>query len=304
MSSGGVLGLDVGGSSVKFLLADGTVRERPEPILRGRRETPADDPVEGLRAIAEEVRGTGAEPTRIVVSIPGIVDEERGAVIRSTNVPALDDTLLAQELGARTGVPVTVINDGHAAAISEAAWGAGAGHEDVFVLALGTGIAGAHVVRGEVVPGAHGSAGELGHITIEPGGRVCSCGRRGCLETVIGAPALAEAWRAAGGSGGPEQLLGAYGEGSPEAASVVEHAAEGLAEAILTLCALVDPGCIVIGGGLAAEPHHLVSLARDAATARASFHRIPPIVPAALGGWAGAYGTVLRGLADARVALA
>lgn len=292
-----VLGLDVGGSSVKHLLAPArtSTEAPPIPLARGRKATPKDAPVEGLAAIAAELRGD-AELERVVLSIPGLVDEAAGVVVRSTNIPALDGHPLGAELQAELGVPVDVINDGHAAAVAEASWGAGAGADDVFVLALGTGIAGAHVAHGQVVPGAHGSAGELGHITIDPHGDICSCGRRGCLETIIGAPALRRAWRAAGGTAGPERLLAASSAGDPAATAIVERASSALAEAILTLCALVDPGCIVIGGGLAQEPHQLVRLAERFVGERASFHRVPPIVPATLGEWAGANGAVLTAL--------
>lgn len=292
-----VLGLDVGGSSVKHLLAPARISldAPPTPLARGRHATPKDSPVEGLAAIAASLRGD-AELERVVLSIPGLVDEAAGVVVRSTNIPALDGRPLGAQLSAELGIPVDVINDGHAAAVAEASWGAGAGVDDVFVLALGTGIAGAHVAHGQVVPGAHGSAGELGHITIEPDGSICSCGRRGCLETIIGAPALRRAWAAVGGAGGPEGLLAASSEGDAVATAIVERASSALAEAILTLCALVDPGCIVIGGGLAQAPHQLVTLAARYVGERASFHRVPPIVPATLGEWAGANGAVLTAL--------
>ncbi|QNA94073.1 ROK family protein [Microbacterium sp. Se63.02b] len=98
------------------------------------------------------------------------------------------------------------------------------------------------------------------------------------------------------GAGGPEKLLAASNAGDAAATAIVERASSALAEAILTLCALVDPGCIVIGGGLAQAPHELVTLAARYVSARASFHRVPPIVPATLGEWAGVNGTVLTAL--------
>lgn len=227
------------------------------PLARGRNATPTSSPAEALAAIARTVRGDRAL-ARLVLSIPGIMDEENGVVIRSANIPAL---------------------------------------------ALGTGIAGAHVVDGRVVTGAHGSAGELGHITIDPMGSECSCGRRGCLETIIGAPALRDAWAEAGGRGGPEALFDAFAAGDGAATAIVRRASSALAEALLTLCAVVDPGGIVIGGGLAQAPHHLVTLAERYVRERATFHRVPPIVPATLGGWAGANGTVLTALRRQHAAL-
>lgn len=296
-----VLGLDVGGSSVKHLLAPAhsSTDSPPVPLARGRDATPKDSPVEGLAAIVSSLRGD-ADLERVVLAIPGLVDETAGVVVRSTNIPALDGRPLGSQLAAELGVPVDIINDGHAAAVAEASWGAGAGTRDVFVLALGTGIAGAHVMDGDVVPGAHGAAGELGHISIEPDGRRCSCGRRGCLETIIGAPALRAAWADAGGTGGPERLLAAHAAGDPEARAIVERASSALAESILTLCALVDPGAIVVGGGLAQAPHHLVTLAERYVGERATFHRVPPIIPATLGEWAGVNGAVLTALGRLR----
>lgn len=297
MTSTAVLGLDVGGSSVKTMLVDAgaSLTTPPTPLTQERDTTPLDDPVAGLARIAQRAQ-LSHRLQRVVITIPGIVDEQNGVVVRSANIPALDGCALGERLGALLGVQVDVINDGHAAAVAEAAWGAGTGSADSFVLALGTGIAGAHVVEGAVTSGAHGSAGELGHITIDPDGSLCSCGRRGCLETIIGAPALTEAWHRVGGIGGPEALLSARAEGDPGATAVTERAASALADALLTLCALVDPGRIIIGGGLAQEPHHLTRLAERYVHERATFHRVPPIVPATLGRWAGAYGAVLTGL--------
>ncbi|MDR6866038.1 glucokinase [Microbacterium resistens] len=294
MSVARVLGLDVGGSSVKCLLVEADADARPDAVPRvvrqERRPTPKHDPLSGLQELIAEF-AAGEELSAVTVSVPGIVDED-GVVIRSSNVPALDGHPLAAVLSDGSGLPVRVVNDGHAAALAEASWGAGSGRDDVFVLALGTGIAGAHIVGGRLSGGAHGSAGELGHISVDNPGAPCSCGRNGCLETVVGAPALAAAWHRVGGTGGVEDLLHAYEEGVETARHVVRNAVAALSEAVLTLSALVDPGCIVIGGGLASAPHRLVTLTAERVAAEATFHRVPPIRPATLGGWAGAHGAV------------
>jgi glucokinase len=292
MSSAVVLGLDVGGSSVKYRLASAGPSERiPEALEQGTVSTPKKDPVAGLAAIARDVTGEH-RLVAVVVGIPGLVDEASGTVLRSANLPALDGLALGPALSAELDAPVAVINDGRAAAVAEARWGAGAGERDVFTLALGTGIAGSHIVDGRVVDGAHGIAGELGHVVVDPSGARCACGQRGCLETVVGAPALRRAWHRAGGDGSPKDLLAAYEAGDERAIRVVDRGASSLADAILTLLALVDPGVIVIGGGLASAPHRIVVRARALVDERATFHRVPPIVPATLGKWAGAVGAV------------
>jgi len=292
MSDAVVLGLDVGGSSVKYRLASATPSEGiPEALAQGTVSTPKHDPVAGLAAIARDVTALH-RLVAVVVGIPGLVDEASGTVLRSANLPALDGLALGPALSAELEVPVGVINDGRAAAVAEARWGAGSRERDVFTLALGTGIAGSHIVDGRVVDGAHGIAGELGHVVVEPSGARCACGQRGCLETVIGAPALRRAWNRAGGHGSPKDLLSAYEAGDARAARIIERAAAALADAILTLLALVDPGVIVIGGGLASAPHRIVERAAALVAERATFHRVPAIVPAILGKWAGAVGAV------------
>ncbi|MHA3684058.1 ROK family protein [Leucobacter sp. HY1908] len=289
-----VLGLDVGGSSVKVLATPvgAVIVGKPDAVLQFRAPTPHAAPVAGLLEIVAQVQ-RDFTVAAIAVSIPGTVDAERGAVEQCVNIPELSGVDLGPQLAAATGVPVRVVNDGAAAALAEAEWGAGSGQTSVFVLALGTGIAGAHVVSGEVAGGAHGFAGELGHVVVDPTGALCSCGNTGCLETVLGAPAVTAAWERAGGTGGTRGLFAAHTSGDAAAAGVVDRAADTLGEALLTLCALVDPGRIVIGGGLAQPPHTLVTEAARAARQRATFHRVPEIVPAQLGDWAGAYGCAL-----------
>ena len=298
-----VLGLDVGGSSVKGLLVEASAPgdRLPAAVREERHPTPKGEPVSGLLRLIEDFAAT-QEVSAVAVSIPGIVDEDAGRVIRSANIPALDGCALGESLSEALGIPVRVLNDGHAAALAEASWGAGSDRDDVFVLALGTGIAGAHIVSGQLAAGAHGSAGELGHIAVSSPGAPCSCGRNGCLETVIGAPALTASWHRVGGSGGTEDLLRAEAEGDERARHVVGNAVGALSEAILTLTALVDPGCIVIGGGLASAPHRLVTLTAERVARDATFHRVPPILPARLGRWAGAHGAVRVALGLARQA--
>lgn len=292
MTTRNVLGLDVGGSSIKYQLASVAADGLPVVVQQDTLPTPESDPIGAFAAIARQLAGD--DLAGVVIAIPGLVDSDSdsGTVLRSVNLPHLDGLQLGPLLADLLEVPVDVVNDGRAAAIAEARWGAGDGHHDVFTMALGTGIAGCHVVGGEVAAGAHGIAGELGHIVVDPHGELCGCGQRGCLETVIGAPALRRAWRAAGGEGSPRDLLGAYENGDVRALPIVERAGNALGDALLTLLALVDPGCIVIGGGLASSPHRLVQLAVTRVGEKATFHVVPPIVSAELGRWAGAVGCI------------
>ena len=290
MTTRNVLGLDVGGSSIKYQVASLDDAGLPVVVRQDTLPTPASEPVAAFATMARELGGD--ELAGVVIAIPGLVDSESGTVLRSVNLPYLDGLQLGPLLSDLLQVPVGIVNDGRAAAIAEARWGAGDGHDDVFTLALGTGIAGCHVVSGEVAAGAHGIAGELGHIVVDPHGAECGCGQRGCLETVIGAPALRRAWRSAGGEGSPRDLLMAYEAGDERAQAIVDRAGRALGDALLTLLALVDPGCVVIGGGLASAPHRLVQVAVAHVDEKKTFHTVPPIVSAELGRWAGAVGCI------------
>lgn len=289
-----LLGVDHGGTRTKLLLVDD--RDSGRVVVR-------QDSIETMReagslealVIAVERFLAGAPVEAFGLTIAGIVDESTGVVRASANMPWLDGTAPAASIGAALAVPGVAVNDGGATARAEAVLGAGRTREDVFVVALGTGIAGAHVVDGEVRRGAHGGAGEIGHVPLG-GSRPCSCGQRGCLETEIGGMRLAARWsdtgRAASGDTAHD-LVRAASAGDSVARGILDGATTALAQSLLGVIAVVDPGVIVIGGGLSASREWIVDPAVAKVREGATFHRVPPIVPARFGVWAGAWGAVL-----------
>ncbi|GAA3668360.1 ROK family protein [Microbacterium marinilacus] len=289
-----LLGIDYGGTHTKLLLAgaDG------DPAATRRRTVPSASAA-GLDGLAREVEAFlgGSSVAAFGVTVPGTLDVESGVVGHSANLPWLDGLAPATLLGERIGAPGVAVQDGVAAAIAEARSGAGRGHDDIFVVALGTGIAGAHVVRGEVRRGAHGGAGEVGHTDVG-GDLPCSCGQRGCLETLIGGAQLGRRWRERLGSEGGDaasavDVVRAARGGDAAAIAVLDDATSALARALLTISALIDPALFVIGGGLARSPEWTVDPAVAKARSGATFHRLPDVVPAGLGVWAGAQGAAL-----------
>ncbi|WP_413451922.1 ROK family protein [Georgenia phoenicis] len=292
---GPLLGVDIGGSSAKIVLvpraADGTLGEPVE-----QRRWPLA-PGAGVPELLDELRRVaGRTPVGGVgLSVPGVVDSSGSHVVRATNVPWLEGPGLLPRVSDALDAPVTLVNDGEAFALAEARLGPGADHDDVLVLALGTGVAGAHVVHGRVRRGAHGAAGELGHLALDPGGPMCSCGQRGCLETSIGAANLARRWREAGGpaNGDAEALADATRTGDATAVSVTRQANHAFARALLHAVTLLDPGLVVVGGGLAQAPDVYVEPAVALAREWATFQTVPAVLPAALGAWAGARGAAL-----------
>ncbi|WP_326597533.1 ROK family protein [Streptomyces sp. NBC_01803] len=294
------IALDVGGTVLKAAL---TGRD-DGPLHQARRPTAGTgDPAHVVAGILDFTRelydaGTarfGRPPAAAGIVVPGLVDERAGLAVYSANLGWRDvplARLVSERLG---GVPVALGHDVRAGGLAEGRLGAGAGLSRFLFVALGTGIAGAIGVDGRMEPGAHGAAGEIGHIVIRPGGVRCGCGQYGCLETVASAAAVGRAWAAASGTPGATaaDATAALAAGDGRAASLWREAVDGLADGLLTTVALLDPGAVVIGGGLAEAGETLLDPLRTALAAKATFHRLPTVVPAALGDSAGCLGAGL-----------
>ncbi|MFD9189978.1 ROK family protein [Streptomyces phaeochromogenes] len=303
-----VIALDVGGTGMKAALV-GAVDAAPSggipPVLhRARRATGRehgpDSVVESILAFAADLRAHGerhfGEPAAAVgVAVPGIVDADRGIAAYSANlgwrdVPLRD--LLSRRLD---GIPVALGHDVRTGGLAEGRIGAGQGADRFLFVPLGTGIAGAIGIDGRVEAGAHGFAGEIGHIVVRPGGTPCPCGQRGCLERFASAAAVSEAWAEA--SGDPEadaaDCAKAVEAGNPRALAVWQEAVDALADGLVTALTLLDPRTLIIGGGLAEAGETLFTPLRAAVERRVTFQKLPSIVPAALGDTAGCLGAGL-----------
>lgn len=222
------------------------------------RERGPDAVVEGILDFAGELRAYGkerfGEPAAAAgIAVPGIVDEGQGVAAYSANLGWRDvplRRLLAERLG---GVPVALGHDVRTGGLAEGRIGAGKGADRFLFVPLGTGIAGAIGIDGRVEAGAHGFAGEIGHIVVRPGGAPCPCGQRGCLERFASAAAVSEAWAAA--CGDPEadaaDCAKAVMSGDPNAVRVWHEAVDALADGLVTALTLLDPRTLIIGGGLA-----------------------------------------------------
>ncbi|WP_328914056.1 MULTISPECIES: ROK family protein [unclassified Streptomyces] len=295
-----VIALDVGGTGMKAALVaeDGTLlhqARRPTGRDRG-----PDAVIAAILDFAAELRdhGLGAygEPACAAgLAVPGIVDDVRGIAVYAANLGWRDvplRALLSERLG---GVPVALGHDVRAGGLAEGRIGAGNGADRFLFLPLGTGIAGAIGIDGRIEAGAHGYAGEIGHIVVRPGGPKCGCGQYGCLETLASAGAVSRAWAAA--SGDPEADAAACAlaveAGDPEAIEVWREAIDALADGLVTGLTLLDPRVLIIGGGLAEAGDTLFGPLRAAVEARITFQKLPLIVPAALGDTAGCLGAGL-----------
>jgi glucokinase len=294
-----VIALDVGGTGMKAALvaADGELLHQSRRAT-GRERGP-DAVVEGILDFAADLSAYGAghlgEPAAAAgVAVPGIVDAERGVAAYSANL-GWRDVPLRDRLSAKLGVPVALGHDVRTGGLAEGRIGAGKGADRFMFVPLGTGIAGAIGIEGRVEAGAHGFAGEIGHIVVRPGGSPCPCGQTGCLERYASAAAVSEAWAAA--CGDPEadaaDCAKAVASGDPNAVRVWQEAVDALADGLVTALTLLDPRTLIIGGGLAEAGETLFTPLRDAVRRRVTFQKLPQIVPAALGDTAGCLGAGL-----------
>ncbi|WP_025156841.1 ROK family protein [Leifsonia aquatica] len=247
-----VVGIDIGGTKTAAAIVDRAGRvshrvERPTPAREG-----AEAILDAAAAVAAEaVVRSGAVPVAYGVGSAGAFDE-RGVVVHATDhLAGWCGTDAAGGLAARLGAPVRVINDVHAAALGERALG-GAPDRFLFV-AVGTGIGGAVVADGRVQRGASGMAGSVGHVRIPASRRrVCSCGGVDHVEAFASGPGIELTYAEFTGRGvGLREIGRLAGGGDVVAAQVIRVAAEDLGESLASAVVTVDPGTVVIGGGVA-----------------------------------------------------
>ncbi|MFE9693106.1 ROK family protein [Micromonospora sp. NPDC005806] len=305
MTSSGevVVALDVGGTGMKCALVrpDGTtvhVERHATEASRGPEAVVGTilDVAEGL---AGKARADGLTAVACGIAVPGVVDEARGVAVWSANV-GFRDVPLRELAQARLGLPTALGHDVRVGGLAEARLGAGRDADHVLFVAIGTGIAAAHVVHGSAAAGAHGAAGEIGHILVRPDGPRCGCGRPGCLEAVASASAIGRRYaELAGAPATAADVADRAAAGEPLAGRVWQEAVEALADGLATGQALFDVETVVLGGGLAQAGARLLDPLRAALRERLTFHREPRLVAAALGDEAGCLGAALLAL-DAR----
>lgn len=211
------------------------------------------------RAAIDELQQEGARVAGVAVALPGLVDEPGRRLIVAPNIgwqdvpvsAVLDGELGDGRVGGRVGgLPITIDNEANLAALAEHWEGAARDLDDVLCVSGGVGIGAALLFGGELHRGAHGFAGELGHVSVDPRGAPCACGGRGCLETVAGRDAVFSraGVPAAGPYGGTGALVARATAGDPDALAALAQAGQALGVALAAAVNLVDPQAVVLGG--------------------------------------------------------
>ncbi|MGG1909533.1 ROK family protein [Microbacterium sp. NRRL B-14842] len=244
------VGLDVGGTKIDAVAVDpaGTILARLRRPTGWGEDAVVDSIVSTVAALAEESGLPLSAVGSAGIGIPGLVDAETGRVLHAVNlgVESLD---LAARAEHALGVPFRVENDVKAAALGAAVLSDVAG--SMAYLNLGTGVAAGIVVDGRIWRGARGTAGEVGHLSVDPRGRLCGCGQRGCVETFCGGGALAKAWGRPGALP-VKDIVEAADAGDPHAQALQADLFFGAAAAVRVLVLSADVETVVIGGGLTA----------------------------------------------------
>jgi glucokinase len=292
-----VLAFDVGGTTIKAEVLDPDL----EPLGVGSVPTPYGDPAAAHKAIRELGRslldGLPARRrsgvARVGLAVPGIVDLANGTAVFSANL-GWRDVQVAAPVRAAFGLPVVVSHDVTAAGLAEWRRGAGRGVDDLLVVVIGTGIAAVIVVGGRIVRGGLQQAGELGHLVVQPGGPMCNCGQRGCVEVLASARAVARTYAAATGRAVEGAVTVHSRLGTDTAADAAwDQAVDALADGLLAACTLLAPVRVVIGGGLANAGNALLDPLRARLVDKARVAAVPELVTAALGERAGLVGAAL-----------
>ena len=311
MSARRAVGVDIGGTKI------GAARITTEGAIEATNvtPTPASDQDEALAAIEAAVSAViDDDVVAIGVGLAGLIDARSGVLLSAPNL-AWRNLSVSEGLGSRFGLPVTVDNDATAAAWGESRVGASRGYDDSLFVGVGTGIGGGIVAGGRLLRGAHGLAGEIGHIIVEPDGPLCGCGNRGCWEQVASGLAIARAGaravtdepgstiaRLAGGE--PRRATGALvteaaRDGDAAAVAIVTTVARRLGEGIAGLVNVLDPEIVVVGGGVGESGDLLLGPLREAYLASVEGADVRPevaIMSAQLGNDAGAIGAALLAL--------
>jgi predicted NBD/HSP70 family sugar kinase len=273
-SAGLVGGIDFGNRHVRAGLADLTHTVRAEAYQTlpfGHQAQPSV--LAATSMFSELVRGAGAtmaDVQMLAVGLPGPMDRKIGRTTSSAILPGWADFDVPGAFEQALGVRTAVDNDANLGALAEGFWGVGRGYSDFAYIKVSTGIGAGLVLNGRLYRGVAGSAGEIGHTTIEEDGPLCRCGNRGCLETFAAAPALLDQLRRGHGDDVTvEEMLRLCADGDVGCRRLIADAGRHIGVALANLCNLLSPQLVVVGGELAAAGDVLLSAMRESMARRA-----------------------------------
>ncbi|MEV0966828.1 ROK family transcriptional regulator [Streptomyces sp. NPDC049910] len=306
--AGMVVGVDFGHTHLRVAignLAHQVLAEESEPLDVDASSAQGFDRAELL--VKRLIEATGINPDKIVgvgLGVPGPIDVESGTLGSTAILPGWSGINPSRELSGRLGVPVYVDNDANLGALGELVWGSGRGVKDLAYIKVASGVGAGLVIEGQIYRGPGGTAGEIGHITLDESGPVCRCGNRGCLETFTAARYVLPLLQS---SHGPdltmEKVVQLAREGDPGCRRVVADVGRHIGSGVANLCNLLNPSRVVLGGSLAEAGELVLAPIRESVSRYAipSAARRLSVLPGALGARAevlGALALVLGEMGD------
>ncbi|MER7409552.1 MULTISPECIES: ROK family transcriptional regulator [Streptomyces] len=309
--AGLVVGVDFGHSHLRVAignLAHKVLSEDAEPIDVDASSAEGLDRAEAMvrRLVATASAGSGrAKVIGVGLGVPGPIDIGTGVLGSTAILPGWAGTNPRDDLAARLGVPVYVDNDANLGALGEQVWGAGHGAEDLAYIKVASGVGAGLVISGQVYRGPGGTAGEIGHITLDESGPVCRCGNRGCLETFTAARYVLPLLTPTHGAGlTMERMVRLAQEGDPGCRRVIADVGRHIGSGVASLCNLLNPSRVVLGGDLAEAGDLVLDPVRDSVARYAipSAARQLTVLPGELGSRAevlGALALVLSEMGEA-----
>ena len=303
------IAVDIGGTQIRAAVYP---EDSTTPLNQKKIQTQGDNvtPLDRLFALLKEIWPEDVQVQSIAIAAPGYLDPEAGIVISAPNIPGWQNLSISDRLRSEFGVPVYLGNDANLAALGELKFGSGQGHSDLLYLTISTGIGGGIIIGKKVVSGAHGMAGELGHVVAIPDGPMCSCGKKGHIEAVASGTAIARYVKERVEAGVPS----VFKKGSSPSAKEVAVAAENgdvlskeafenagyyLGQTIADWLHMLNPSILILGGGVSRSGDLLMkpllaSLEKHIVTRE--YLDTLQIVPAALGDDAGLLGALALSL--------
>jgi glucokinase len=284
-----VVAVDLGGSKIAVAI----ISDDYQVLAREHHPTPAEEGVDSVinqvissvRQVVTSGNLTLAQLYGVSLAAAGAMDSQRGIITLSPNLPGWRDIPLGSIIEERLGIKTWLLNDANAAALGEHQLGAGRGVDNLIYLTIGTGIGGAIIIDGKLYTGVCGSAGEIGHMTIEVNGPRCDCGNFGCLETLASGRAIAREAKNRLSAGGRSYLTEAVAgkieditakevataarQGDALANDVIKDVATYLGVGMVNLVNIFNPEMIIVGGGVASMGDLLLEPARQVVKERA-----------------------------------
>jgi Transcriptional regulator/sugar kinase len=297
--------VDVGGTQIRVA---GFAENSTEPLVQKKIKTQGDGqtPVERLTGVLSEIWPTLQDVSSIAIAAPGYLDPKKGIVVTAPNIPGWQNLPLAGILQSKFNVPVYLGNDANLAALGEWKFGAGRGHSNLLYITISTGIGGGIILENQLVNGANGMAGELGHVVAVPDGPMCNCGKRGHIEAVASGTAIARYVKekiaagvpsvfAAGATPSAKEIAEAARAGDKLSNEAFELAGFYLGRTFADFLHILNPSILILGGGVSMSGDLIIKPMK----ASLEQHVISPeylsnlsIVQAALGDDAGLLGAL------------